>query len=223
MHLNKPIVLFDIDYTLFDVGHFDKNFHNYLSDLLGKDKNSVTKTSVKIIVKLIKEEGFLDVDKYLKILLAFFRKEKYVKEVEEFLFGGEFFKKGFYPDVAITLNSLKSLVRLGIFSTGDLKLQESKIKQSGFDHLFEEGLKYIKTNKVGFIPEFQKKHLNDKIFLIEDKLTVLYEMKKQIPDLFAIWIKRGKYAQNQKEIPGFKPDAEVENLSEVVGIVSKKI
>ena len=42
-----------------------------------------------------------------------------------------------------------------------------------------------------------------------------------MPSVFTIWVKRGFYAENQKNIPGFKPDAEIKNLSEVVKIVKE--
>lgn len=220
MHLNKKIVLFDIDYTLFDVGHFDKNFHPYLAQLFSLDEKLVNEESIKTIIALIREEHFLDIDKYLSILLSKFKKEKYKEEIEKFLFGGDFFKNGFYPDVEITLRTLKDFVRLGIFSQGDEKLQGAKIEQSGFGHFFEKELIYlIKPKKLDFLPSLKKMHSWNKIYLVEDKLTILYEVKKQMPSVFGIWIKRGWYAENQKEIPGFKPDATITNLREIVKIV----
>lgn len=220
----KPIVLFDIDYTMFDVKHFDRNFHAYIAKLCDLDERLVQESSLKIMLDLIRKEHFLDIDKYLKLMLSGFKKEKYFKEVEQFLFGKDFFKNGFYSDVEVTIRTLKDMVRLGIFSQGDERLQGAKITQSGFRHFFEEKLVYlIKPKKIDFLPSIKKIHGKDKVFLVEDKLSILHEVKKQIPSVFGIWIKRGWYAENQKEILGFKPDAEVKNLSEVVKIVQSSL
>lgn len=222
MQLNKKIVLFDIDYTLFDVKHFDKNFHAYLAKLFSLDEKLVKEESIKTIIALIKEEHFLDIDKYLSILLSKFKMEKHAKEIEEFLFGKDFFKEGFYPDVEFTLRTLKDMVRLGIFSQGDERLQGAKIEQSGFKDVFDKELMYIiKPKKLDFLPSLQKLHSKDKIYLIEDKLEILYEVNKKIPSIFTIWIKQGWYAENQKEIPDFKPDATITNLKEVVDFVQR--
>ena len=217
---NKPIVLFDIDYTMFDVRHFDKSFHAYISKIFGIDAKTIQDLSFKTILGLIEKEHFLDIDKYLKILLSGLGKEKHLKEIEEFLFGKDFFKHGFYPDVEVTVRTLNEMFRLGVFSQGDNKLQGAKISQSGFKHLFENKLIYIiKPKKLDFLPFLKKIHGKDKVYLVEDKLSILHEVKKQMPSVFGIWIKRGWYAENQKEIPGFMPDAEVNNLKEVVEIV----
>ena len=220
----KPIVLFDIDYTMFDVKHFDNNFHAYLSKLLDVDQKKVQDLSIKTILGLIKQEHFLDIDKYLKILLSGLGKEKYLKEIEQFLFGKDFFKRGFYPDVEVTVRTLKEMFRLGVFSQGDKKLQGAKINQSGFEDIYDKKLIYIiKPRKLDFLPSLKKLHTKDKVFLVEDKLSILHEVKKQMSSVFGIWVKRGWYAENQKEIPGFKPDAEVENLKEIVSIVNSKL
>lgn len=218
----KPIVLFDIDYTMFDVKHFDINFHKYIAKLLDLDERSVQDSALKIMLDLIEKEHFLDIDKYLKTILLEFKKEKYLIKVEKFLFAKDFFKKGFYPDVGVTIRILKDMVRLGIFSQGDERLQGAKISQSGLRHFFEKELVYlIKPKKLDFLPSLMTIHKEDKVYLIEDKLDVLHEVKKQMPSVFGIWIKRGWYAKNQKNIAGFIPDAEITDLKEVVEIIKK--
>lgn len=222
MQLNKkPIVLFDIDYTLFDVAHFDVNFHKKLAEMFSLDEKLVKEESIKTIIILIKEDHFLDIDKYLSLLLPKFKLEKHAKQIEEFLFEKDFFKEGFYPDVELTLKTLKNMVRLGVFSQGDTRLQGAKIDQSGFKDVFEKELIYIiKPKKLDFLPSLQKLHGGDKIYLVEDKLEVLYEVNKKMSSLFTIWIKQGWYAANQKEIPGFKPDATITSLKEVIKLVA---
>lgn len=223
--LNKdrlPIVLFDIDYTLFDVEYFDECFHKELSKIFKEDEELIRSTSIEIIVTLIEQESFLDIDKYLEILLSKLEKKKHRSEVEHFLFETSFFKNGFYTEVEKSLKSLKNIARLGIFSQGDEKLQGAKIKQSGFNDLFEQDLIYIiKPKKLDFLPLLKRKHHADKVYLVEDKPSVIQSVKEFIPSMFTIWVERGKYAKSQKDIAGFSPDAKVRNLRDVVGIVNQ--
>ena len=156
MQHSKKIVLFDIDYTLFDTA-------------------------------LFKESRFL--------------------------------KHKVYEEVINVLDSLKKVAILGIFSEGDLDFQIEKLIKTDIKKYFDEIHTHIVSDKLGEIKKIIAKYANNKLFLVDDKLSILNNLKNFMPSVFTIWVKRGPFAQNQKEILGFKPDAEVENLSEVVGIV----
>ena len=215
-----PIILFDIDYTLFDVGYFDNNFHKYLSELFSIDKSLIREKSTETILDLIKKDYFLDIDKFLQVFLSKIDKKQHIREIEEFLFGKDFFKRGFYPEVEFTIRSLKNAFRLGIFSQGHKKLQGAKINQSGLRKFFDDELIYIKKPlKLNFLPHLKERHINDKIILVDDKLEVLYEVKKYIPSFFTVWVKRGKYAEKQKNIEGFKPELTVFDLKNLKNLL----
>lgn len=222
--MNKQkIVLFDIDYTLFDMEHFDKNFHKELSVLLNLDENLVKKTSRGVITDLITKESFIDIDKYINNLLQILMKKEFKKKVEDILFNSSFFKKGFYEEVEEALKSIKKLARIGIFSKGDRKLQWAKIEQSGFKDFFQKDIIYIGApSKMDLVPEILEKHKNDIVYLIDDKPVIINDIKKYMPSVFTIWLKRGKYINQVKETKDFKPDATITNLSEVVKIVNKR-
>jgi len=214
----KKIVLFDIDYALFDVSYFDKNFYQELSPIIGIEKDVLRNKAIEIIVKLVKEEDYLDIDKFTETLLVAFNKKEYINKVEELLFRSSFFKNGIYKEVHKVLLNLKGVVDIGVFSQGDPKLQWAKIEQSGFGDLFKEELKYIiKPRKLDFVPSLVKYHMNDKVYLIDDKLKVIKEVKEKMPDAIGIWIKRGPFAEN--ETLDFKPDATILNLSEIIPII----
>src|SRR3989344_7893215 len=152
----KPIVLFDIDYTLFDTAYFKKSY--------------LTKHKV-------------------------------------------------YEEVIDVLEKLSKIAILGIFSEGDLEFQRKKLNQTGIVDYFEKDSVHIVLNKLSEFEKILRKYEDRVTFFVDDKLSILFDAKKIFPKVVAIWVKRGVYAENQKEIPGFKPDAEVESLSEVVKIV----
>ena len=216
---NTTIILFDIDYTLFDVGYFDINFSKLLSPILSLPEESLRKKSTEIIIATISQEGFLDIEKYLSAFLREIGKEADKAKVEEVLFGGSFFKDGFYKEVEETLRHLQGKVRIGIFSQGDESFQSAKITQSGLKDFFENELVYIKKNKLDFLPLLQEKHGNDRMYLVDDKPGVLHTVKEHMPGVFTIWIKRGRHANQAQSIKDFAPDKIITHLSEIIPLI----
>lgn len=154
----KPIIFFDIDYTLFDVAAFKK------SNL--KD----------------------------------FRLYEETKDI---------------------LKKLHKWAVLGIFSEGEDNFQKAKLERTGIKKYFLKDNVYVFMGKHNYIENILNQYRGNKIFFVEDKLPILYEVKKKMSEVFGIWVKRGWYAENQKPIPGFKPDAEILSLKEVIEIVER--
>lgn len=156
----KPIVLFDIDYTLFDTAYFKKS--------------SLTKHKI-------------------------------------------------YEEVIGVLEKLNKIAMLGIFSEGNLEFQRKKLNQTGIEGYFKKDNTHIVLNKLSEFRKVLRKYEDGITFFVDDKLSILHDAKKIFPKVVAIWVKRGFYAENQKEISGFKPDAEVKNLKDVIKIITRHI
>ncbi len=153
---DKPVILFDIDYTLFDTHKF---------------KNSQLKDY------------------------------------------------SLYEEVIRVLTQLSEFVTLGFFSKGVIGFQTIKLQKTGMSKFFKDHNVHIFDDKDANLISVLEKYKRSNLFLVDDKLGVLDSAKKHVPQIITIWVKRGPFAESQKSIPGFKPDAEVENLSEVVRIV----
>jgi len=154
---NKKIVLFDIDYTLFDTDIFKES---------GLKKHSV------------------------------------------------------YNEVNDVLTKLSRIAILGIFSEGDLEFQENKLLKTGIQKHFDKDYIHIAEKKEEILKKIIQKYINNRVFLVDDKLSILHLAKNISFPLFTIWVKRGMYAINQKEISGFKPDAVVNDLKEIVPLIT---
>jgi FMN phosphatase YigB (HAD superfamily) len=128
-----------------------------------------------------------------------------------------------YEEVMQTLESLSSFATLGIFSKGETQFQKNKLEKAEMLKYFKEENVHIFEDKNINLMQVINKYKRSKIFLVDDRLEVLYSAKKNMEQIFTIWAKRGRYAQNQQAISGFTPDAEVENLSEVARIVQLEI
>ena len=157
MQNTKPVVLFDIDYTLFDTRKFkDSQLQNY----------------------------------------------------------------NIYKEVMGILMQLKNIATLGIFSKGETGFQKTKLIKTGMIKFFGENNVHIFDDKDANLINVLEKYKNSKLFLVDDKLEILCSAKKHIPQIFAIWVKRGPYAQIQEPIENFTPNVTIENLSNLYSIVS---
>ena len=87
-------------------------------------------------------------------------------------------------------------------------------------HLLKKEHVHITTDKYKSLPKLLSKYKsNYKIYLVDDALDVLYHATILDKNIITIWINRGRYAQMQKPIKGFKPTKEVPNIKTVREIV----
>lgn len=128
-----------------------------------------------------------------------------------------------YEEVKGILMRLKTVARLGIFSKGKTQFQKTKLEKTGMLKFFEENDIHIFNDKDANLMNVLEKYKDSKLILVDDKLKILHSAKTHLPQVTTVWVKRGPYAENQKEISNFAPDAEVENLSEVVRIVQSEL
>ncbi len=150
-------------------------------------------------------------------------------DIDYTLFDTAFFKQSelsehkVYAEVIQVLDGLNNFATLGIFSKGEVQFQKAKLEKTGMIKFFKEKNIHIFDDKDINLIRIIDKYKNYKLFLVDDKLEILYLAKKYMKQVFTIWVKRGWYAENQKAIPGFTPDAKVDNLSEIVRIVKSNL
>ncbi|MBI2442563.1 MAG: hypothetical protein HYV40_01485 [Candidatus Levybacteria bacterium] len=79
---------------------------------------------------------------------------------------------------------------------------------------------HIVPKKDEVIEDILSTYKNVTLFLIDDRLEVLFKAKQVRPDTYTIWMKRGPFAEKTKQIEGFLPDATVDDLRMVLPIVT---
>lgn len=124
-----------------------------------------------------------------------------------------------YEEVEKTLSDLSIIATLAIFSKGEDQFQKTKLEKTGLLKFFDDKNVYIFDDKNINLLGVIGKYKDSKIFLVDDILEVLHSAKKNAEQVVTIWVKRGRYAHSQKEIPGFTPDATITSLNEVVGLI----
>lgn len=155
------------------------------------------------------------------------KKQKIVLfDIDYTLFNTDIFKKtqlqkhSVYEEVYSVLNQLSKIAKLGIFSEGDLNLQKTKLLKTDIHKYFSKEHIHIVPKKDEIIEGILQKYKNTTVFLVDDKLTVLYRAKTLMSSIFTIWVKRGIYAKSQRPINNFTPDAIIEDLKQAVSIIS---
>lgn len=124
-----------------------------------------------------------------------------------------------YEEVINVLQELKNVAKLGIFSEGEDEFQKTKLLKTGIDTHFEKNYIHIVKEKNTNLEEILTRYKNYQLFFVDDKLTILHSAKLFMPNIFTIWIKRGKYAISQGPIPNFTPDATFANLRDIIPII----
>ncbi len=214
----QKIILFDIDYTLFDVAKFRKKIFKSIIGFVGKNKiDKIDKILEDIYyasrerIGYFKMDGFLeDVNRKFKINVAL---ENILKD--------EIFSDNLYEETKEVLESIAKdpSIKIGIFSGGESGFQLKKIEQ--IENFFNKDHVHIIKYKHLNILKIIQKYKNFKIYLIDDILDILYNAKKIDKNMTTVWIKRGRFAENAKLIKGFKPDFEIRNLKEIIPIILK--
>lgn len=126
-----------------------------------------------------------------------------------------------YEDVYSALEEMAQIVALGIFSQGAIAFQQKKLQKTNIHNYFTEEHTHIVEDKLAVIKEILQKYADHgTIFIVEDRLDVLQMAKKCGPNIFTIWMKRGRFAEKQRVNVDYKADATVRNLRQVVPIIA---
>ena len=140
----------------------------------------------------------------------------------------EFYKSGFkkfilHEEVFEILQDIKQVAEIGIFSEGETSFQELKLVRTKINEMFSQDLVHIAGRKADIMQEVLNKYQGLILFLVDDKLGVLYSAKKLNKDIFTIWVKRGYYADKQERIENFSPDATVSDLLQAANVIKDKV
>lgn len=216
----RKIILFDIDYTLFDTELFREKLYKEIQNALcslGIDSKTLAKAQQEAILEVREKAGYFNPKQFSLLLAKKLKLDKAEIIIEDAIFTKANFRNNYYNEVKAVLKKLGNSVKFGIFSKGHQVLQREKLRE--IKHLFAADDINIAINKYTVLPDIIKKYNNFKIYIVDDTLNVLYEAKKISSNIYTVWVKRGIYAKNQKPIKNFVPDASIEDLRELISIV----
>lgn len=215
----KKLTLFDIDNTLFDFVSFRERLYKAIASVLGRDYKKLLRDMEEVYEETKREVGLFKPKVFSARLAKRLGRKTEGKRIEEAILAADNFKDGLYKESLGVVEKLSKIGTVGIFSRGFDSFQKRKIR--ALKHLLDEEHIYIIVDKKKSLPEILKKYKNFKLYLVDDALDVLYAAWRLEKDTVTIWVKRGQFAKQQKEIEGFKPTGIITNLEQAVAIVER--
>ncbi len=143
--MTRPIILFDVDKTLFDTSSFMQRSYDTLAKQLEITRDALDQIKQQYDAQLNKYSDFDPWD-----FLGFVEDAKggdYDQMLTTF-FDGDHFEASVFPETFSVLQQLKPKFTLGIYSEAVIKWQHKKLELSGLKKYFEEENTYIFRRKI---------------------------------------------------------------------------
>lgn len=218
----KKIILFDIDYTLFNTDKFRDITYPQLMELLQQEDTEKYHQKVMEVEKeLISRGGYEPVgfahalSEALKILPKH-------HQLEQLFYDTTLYETCLYPEDRNVLEKLSQRkdVVLGIVSRGENSFQRRKIQT--IKSFFPDNNVFISLTKVDLIERMINQFRDMQIFVIDDSAPFLYEFKKADKKIVVILVEKENRYERRPVADGFIPDFKIGNLTEIEAILDNK-
>lgn len=217
MHPNKKVILFDIDYTLFDTEIFRKKLYKNISLAVKEDRSKIESIGKIIYEELRNKYGYFNPIEFIKKFKKRLKSNTDLAAIEKSIWDEKAFQASIYKETVEVLDAVEKSAQVGIFSKGHDRFQRAKLK--AIAHFLQIKHIHIVVDKYASLPELIRKYEKHKLYLVDDELEALHSASKLRRDILTIWVKRGKYATKQEPIPEFAPNATVMNLRKITSII----
>lgn len=217
-YMENKVVLFDIDYTLFNTNLFREKVYPRLANKLGYQSEEFYRLA-RDIEKILKEkQGHFSPEAFLSELSERVSTSVNKEELAAIMSNEAVYSGSLYEKVTDVLEALgtKGIV-IGILSTGNDTFQRRKI-QSIAHKLSEEHI-HIFVDKVKELRQVFERYEGYKMYFVDDLPHVLASAKNIDDRVTTIWIKADKHYKRHDTIEDFTPDMTIQEISEVVDIV----
>lgn len=218
--MDKRVILFDIDYTLFNARLYRIRFTKKIQDLIGYQYEDFPKIADEVYQELRQTVAYFDPDLFSEMLSKRLQISIDAGKVSNIIFDEELMEESLYEDTVEVLETLfktPSLI-LGIFSAGLTHAQRLKIKKVE-NFLHADHIHIFEFKKHHALAELLQKYTQYEVTIVDDMLHVLAEAKKLREDVQTIWIQRPERSFLDSHIDNFHPDSIIKSLREVVPVV----
>jgi FMN phosphatase YigB (HAD superfamily) len=144
--MKNNIILFDIDYTIFNTARYKKKITEYIYHYFHLEKEKVELFDAQYQLNTQKGAGINIKDYSEKIANQFSLSSERIFSL--IMDNRNLYLHSLYPDTLPTLTLLSKEYTLGIFSQGYEFFQINKLKQMGVLHFFDEKYIYIFPDKI---------------------------------------------------------------------------
>lgn len=217
---NKQIVLFDIDHTLFNGELYREKVFSAMAEKLPLlDHKKFINVAEDEFWKIRKNGPFFPKE-YAKNLVKELTLSIEESELEKVFWDENIIRSSLYEEAEAVLRELSkdNNYSIGIFSAGPPEFQKAKIKF--LDQYFNQEHKHIFLLKKDAIVSVLQKYKDTKLYVLDDILSVLSQLKEANPSICTIWVKKRKPVTKEKS--KYKADYEITDLREIIDIVKRK-
>jgi len=186
----KPILLFDIDRTLFDTDSFSKSYKSKFIKFFNTTPDKFEKIRSKYHDSLAKNTDYVP-EEYFKHLVNSFHRDKQrdtYEKLHNLFYETENFSKNLYPEIVSCLKELKNRYLLGIFSEGYPPYQKIKLSKTSIYDYFD--LKYIFIARRKTESHFLSTLPEECTIVDNDQMVIDELFKQKSAFLNLIWINR---------------------------------
>lgn len=212
----KKLILFDIDNTIFDSVSFRKDVFQKVSKALHTmGAKKTVKEIENIEAQIMEKYGLFYPEMFVDLLEHLSRKDK--QRIKDIFISTAGMKNFLYKEMIDLIKKFAKLGEIGILSQGETKYQLAKF--SNISNHFHPKRIHIVSNKRKKMIDILKSYKDYKLYYVDDMLPMLSAAKEIRPNIVTIWSKRGLYVDKQKT--PFKPDLEIENLTQAYHFIKK--
>ncbi len=193
--MKKPIILFDIDYTLLDTDLLKEKMDSYICSFAKIKRKSLVMLNDEFIDRLQSTIAFSP-----RRYAQFLQKKLGAKSLKDYLLdlffkNRQLYHSCLYPETINVLALLQENYKLGIFSEGTFHFQLAKVQLSGVKKYLDEKLIFIYPNKSGKAKELARQL--GLITIVDDNIGNINELLLT-KGVSPIWIKRGPKAEKEE-------------------------
>lgn len=215
----KKIVLFDIDYTLFNTDSYRQILYPRLAQELGVSEDELRRFRQEFEPEMKERFGHYNPEYFLQKIQTLAKNTISLEKLEEIFWDKVMYSGVLNAKARDVLTQLQeSNINLGILSTGDKKHQLAKI--DSVKAYFPEESHHIFPNKIESIKDVLENYSDFQVYIIDDLPEVLAKAKEINSTVKTILIKTNKVHESTPAVEDFRPDYEIEDLDSVVEIVT---
>jgi phosphoglycolate phosphatase-like HAD superfamily hydrolase len=206
--MEKQIILFDIDKTLFDVNaFFSKNVWPAVEKDLKISKSKLDKVS-EIYQKTLTKNTEFDPKGWMSVA----RKElgDMANDIKDYIYNPDFFVDSIFNEVIPALNELKEDFILGIYSEGIEEWQRKKMELSGLNNYFEQKYIIISPDKVS---QQVLETIPKGVIVVDDRSDIILDLQT-VDGIYPVWLNRTE----KQSLPNTK---EIKNLTGLLPMMER--
>lgn len=185
--MQKGIILFDIDKTIFNTVGMSRAFDERLISILGNPRLEEFKKAKEEYKSILSNERYFVPEDFIKVLCKKFNFNNHKILVNVF-YGDNYayiYKENVFTETFRILEKLRNRFRFGIFSEGTTKFQNHKFKSMNLEKYFDKNLIFIVDVKdtkdiVKKIPKFA--------IVVDDKESICEFLTKN--RIKVIWLNK---------------------------------